>query len=532
MNGAYPPFRTNAAPSPAPGGRDRGVKYGGPGIDDGESRRETKLLHYVSLFGWNGRFCIKSRYPRVSEKSMATHCTKQCKVLNALRRTNRCQKRGHGKGGRCPMKWERITIPTRLHGVRRSPPAWVIVGVLTIGASFTACTMVYEATGSASGGIPALERITRDNVVATLSTDRRRHAYLLMLPIGQNMGVLQESWKSRRTFSLIHPGKARRRFWSGEASKARLSCAADNSGFIFTQYDKALRPWYRDDRKIIAAKVFNASGKEIAAYLPERKCHLRAALSGGRSRWVEPTGGRGSNFLLYDATGNLLSEAGPFKAKESAWSNDGNKLLVNVAEKTPGGGHIGSPWGESIKILIVDMAEGKVLYELPPAYRGQVSPHGRFVVTAGKGRLRFWKEGKEIKVFGLKTPATMAVFSPDGRYVAFGIGRGIHMYRTDDWTRAMAVEPPEEGQTFGIGNASLSNTGRLIVSSYTTEQREHNRSNLICLYDSDGTRLWLGRYPWKNGRPTYPGISKLTPDGHEAYIRVGDKLVRVIITEK
>ena len=427
------------------------------------------------------------------------------------------------------MAWQPRNVRALFHGLGRFPAGWFIPAVLTVVACSTACPLVAEAADGASGGIPALERITRDDVVATLSTNRRVRYKLLMLPIGRNPGVLLEAGREARSFSLVRPGKAHARLWWGQHHQARLSCAADNSGFILAKY--SYDKHYRVVKRTLA-KVFDASGKEIASYTTKSDCRLGAALSAGRGWFARKNRDGTDVFFLYDRTGTLVSQAGPFKDKDIAWTHDGKRLLVNVGDQL-GGMDGGSGYtGNSTKILIVDMAEGKVLYELPPAYRGQLSPWGRFVVTAGEGKLRFWKGQKEIRVFDLKTPATLAVFSPDGRTVAFGVGRAVHVYRTDDWMRTMAVEPPEADQSFGISSASLSNTGRLMMVSYIAKQGEQNRSNLLCLYDSDGTRLWLGRYPWKDGRPTVPGISKLTPDGNEVYIRVGDKLVRVTIPDK
>ncbi len=429
--------------------------------------------------------------------------------------------------GRCSMKWERFVTRGLFRGHRSLSIGCVIVCILIIAAFYAERAKAAES--DASGGIAALAKVSPEDVVAELATGRGVYSHLLMLPIGQNVGVLREEGKGRRAFRLVRPGKAPVELWSGEIYRASLLCATDGSGFILAEdeYDKDTRK-----KKTSLVKVYDPSGKEVASYAPPTACFPVAALSAGRALFVERNDDGTDVFSLYDQSGQPVGKAGPFKVKDRALTHDGNRMLVNVGEERGGIDGLRGWRGASTKILIVDMAKGSVLYELPPAFRGQLSPDGRFVVTADKGKLRFWKDGKEVKVFDLKTPATLAVFSPDGRYCAFGVGRAVHVYRTDDWTRTMAVEPSEPGQSFGIDTASLSNSGRLMVSSDIPEQSERNQSNLLCLYDSDGVRLWLGRYPWQDGRPTVPAISALTPDGHEAYVRLGDKLVRVTVTSK
>ncbi len=425
-----------------------------------------------------------------------------------------------------------------LRPIARASTSWVMGVALTLAVLVALVMVSGTSSAAAAGDIPEIGEISPKDVLATVSTARRSYSKLLMLPLGENPGVLWE--RERRhgsaTISLVRPGKAPKELWSGEDDRISVRCAADASGFILAEYDK-VRPNQRPilDQRFISVKVFNAAGKKTHEYVPERKVYLLAALSEGAGLFVERGRDGRSNFLLHDKTGKLVCDAGPFKAMASggaiAWSIDGSRLLVNRGDQLVGrgGGDLGlHGFGRpSTKILVVDMRDGKVLHELPPARRLQLSPDGNLVVTSGDGKLRFWKDGKEVKVFDLPTPATLVVFSPDGRYVGFPVADEVHVYRTDDWTRTMAVKSPEEGQRFGLHGGTISNTGRMIVTTHVPQARVgNNHTTLLCLYSSKGVRLWMWRNPRKNGIPTLKR-PRLTPDGKEAYLHIHGKVVRV-----
>ena len=417
-----------------------------------------------------------------------------------------------------------LIAETRPPETKRPPMIWVLGNALTVAAVAIALAMGGRiCSGAAPGDAPGMGDVAAEDLVATtVATDEGGYAKLLMLPLGQNPGVLYESNDLGTTFSLVRPGKSPTVLWSGQKYKAYVECAADGSGFILAEYDKAGM-----GRRLISVKVFDAAGNKIQEYVPIRSVYLLAALSNGAGLFAERNADGSSTYLLYDKSGKVAGEAGPFKAVEATWSADGSKLLVNIGEKPLSFEGYRSFDGPSVKILLVETKDGKVLYEFPPAYRGQLSPDGSLAATSGDKKLRFWKDGKEVKTFNLPWPATIVVFSPNGRYVRFIDDDGMQVYRTDNWMRTMTARVPEAGHKFDMAGGAVSNDGRTINRTYMPLAHTANQANLVCLYDGDGTLLWMHRYPWNKERYPLQGNPALTPDGKEAYLNVNGRVIRV-----
>src|SRR6267378_3646505 len=178
--------------------------------------------------------------------------------------------------------------------------------------------------------------------------------------------------------------------------------------------------------------------------------------------------------------------------------------------------------GEQLKVLrpaIGSGAEGEL-------FAVAVSPDGRFVVTGGWTGFE-WEKANSLYVFetatgqlvrrigGLPQVINRLAWSPDGRYVATGLGgaNGIRLFATDDW-REVGKDDNYTGPIYGL---SFDQAGRLAVAAF---------DGYLRVYDAELRPVAKAKAP----SGTRPYAVALTPDGGALAVGYNDALAVDILS--
>ncbi len=196
------------------------------------------------------------------------------------------------------------------------------------------------------------------------------------------------------------------------------------------------------------------------------------------------------NRAAVDAAGRLLATASHDKTLR-LWSLTNGELLRIIRP----------PIGEG--------NEGKL-------FGTAVSPDGKWVVAAGWTAYQ-WEKASSIYVFetasgrmvrriaGLPSAINDVVWSPDGRFVAAGLGaKGVRVYRTSDWSEA--GQDADYGDrvniiTFDRANRLATTSDDEYVRLYDSQYRRQAKVRLFdgsdpyaVAFSPDGSRVAVGDY--------------------------------------
>jgi TolB protein len=140
-------------------------------------------------------------------------------------------------------------------------------------------------------------------------------------------------------------------------------------------------------------------------------------------RW-SPNG----RWIAYEACGDIYAvhRDGPVAGRQNLTESDANDLTVAWA---PNGRRFATSNYPGIRIYRTDGTGARTLNDLPGAYRLDWSPNGRqlvvealgdlWLVTAATGAARRITNTPDIQEIS-------PVWSPDGRWIAYGVGPGVH----------------------------------------------------------------------------------------------------------